>query len=820
VKYPITVLLAVIFAMVSVSSSCAGPGENPVTPGDRLSIQNSDNSLPESRYLWGYYRISGNTDTGEVRVVPVRTVDGHWNVLRWLEQGPCTACVSTSNIQPGGGGSIFIDIRIKHPFANPTYTGFDVRGIVLWNGSKSFPGAGLTVPDRSFGEGELLNGDGFTTLYNRLTSGSGPNGNQGYVQGKLASPTVPGATLNGFRRFVSNLAGNTRNAFFANEQLTVEYHLAVPSTEFVMGYAIDASWVYPSTLPVVNPMVDFPASANCQEPWNIAVTQHPVGTGLNPGGGETELTIDVYDWQGKNSHSDPVIEASDLFDGTISTVFVEDIGEYARYTVSVSNEKGASSGFHKCLISVVDDQNATSPDWIDLTAYHVVELEVLNGGWAYGWGAGGLDQATDVAIDNDNNVYVSGTFQGTVDLDPGDGIDMHSAAQFDQEDFAVSLSKFDPTGKYLWGIDFGGQDRDLASAVAVDPSNNIYITGQFDNNEDFDFGPEIDNHLSKGSTDVFITKYDQDGNYVWTRTFGGSYQDRGNGISFDPSGKLYVTGTYKGTVDFDPGPGVDEHTSFANNDSFLVKFDPNGDYLWGRGWGGFSTEYEYDSGFAVVPNGTDSVYVTGNIESDTDLDPGPGEDIHTGPAGYLSKFDSMGNYDWGATWDSQGIALAVDNSGNAIVTGRDGGIILRKYSPFGTLIWDKPFGGNDGPFAQDHGFGIDVDSSNNVFITGIFFGTRDFDPGAGVFEATSKGVSDFFVLSLDSDGDFRWLNTIGGPAQDYGRGLSVDNEGFPVVCGWYTYSFDFDPGEGENILGFDGGIDAFVIKVPPDGNWE
>ena len=376
-KSRLLLIAGALSILLITSLSCAGNGsatQTPITPDLTRQIESSQ----PGHYLWAYYEIHVDPEQDLIEVVPFRQVDNHWNVLKFLEQGPCTNCVRVLSMDETGHGTKIFDVRITHPFTLSNLTGFDVRGIAMFAGSHTFPVAGLTTPERTLGDGELVNADGYTTLYNAMTAGSGPGGYQGYIKGRFTRSMTPNALLNGYKRHVSVDTANTRNAFYAGTAIDAEYELDMPDGGFVFGYAVDASWAPPTAKPVEDPMVDFPPEANCPEPWRIEFTEETISQGLTDEGGETKLYIDVYDHQGRSSHFPPVVECPELFDGSLNAIFLEDGTGYARFEVTVENEKIAPMGEYKCLISVIDTENATAPDWLDLTAYKVITLTVAD----------------------------------------------------------------------------------------------------------------------------------------------------------------------------------------------------------------------------------------------------------------------------------------------------------------------------------------------------------------------------------------------------------------------------------------------------------
>jgi hypothetical protein len=373
-------LLSVVSLVLAFSLSCAGDSSNPAVPiapgAPELSRQTISEQAPDGHqpghHLWGFYLIYVKPERNRFEIVPVRGAATHWNVLEWLEQGPCTDCLKITNIEPSGTGTLLVDIEITHPFSNPNLTGFDVRGIAMFTGSHVFPVSGLNMPDRTLGDGELVNADGYTTLYNISTLGCGPGGMQGYFKGKLAGATPPNALLNGFKRFVSDDAANTRNAFYAGDAVTVTYEIDMPDGPFVFGYAVDACWAPPINKPVDDPMTDFGPQANSPEPWKIEVSSDPVA-------GDTTLTIDVYDWKGKGNHHDPLIECPEVFDGTLAASWIGVGAGYTRYQTTIFNGKSAPDGHYECLISAESIENdPTGKPWLDLTAYQAFLLHLEN----------------------------------------------------------------------------------------------------------------------------------------------------------------------------------------------------------------------------------------------------------------------------------------------------------------------------------------------------------------------------------------------------------------------------------------------------------
>jgi ribosomal protein S11 len=318
--------------------------------------------------------------------------------------------------------------------------------------------------------------------------------------------------------------------------------------------------------------------------------------------------------------------------------------------------------------------------------------------WAAGMGGTGYDYGYGIAVDASGNVYTTGSFEGTADFDPGSGVSNLTSAG----DNDVFVRKLDASGNFLWARSMGGTGSDRAWGIAVDASGSVYTTGYFRNTADFDPGAGVFNLTSAGSTGVFVQKLDTDGNFLWVKQMGGTSSDYGYAIAVDASGNVYTTGSFRDTVDFDPGSGVSNLTSAGDNDVFVSKLDASGNFLWARSMGGTGSDRAW--GIAVDASG--SVYTTGYFRNTADFDPGA----------EVSNLTSAGDND----------------------------VFVSKLDASGNFLWARSMGGT----GSDRGGGIAVDASGIVYTTGWFSSTVDFDPGAGTVNLTSAGARDIFVQKL------------------------------------------------------------------------
>lgn len=350
---------------------CSQQRNPSIPPADKdYSFSKYTETQAGNRYLWGYWLVYGDEQSGNFEITPLRHVGAHMNIIQFLEQSPCTNCFKIVKSFPGPDGSFYLDIAIKHPFSSLNLTAFDVRGIAMFPGTYKFPSLGLTTSSGKLGDGELLNADGYTTLFNPSTVN---HGMEGYIKGKLTSPTLPNSNLNGFKRFVSNKAGNVRNAFWAGDTVTETYHIKVPKP-FIFSYAIDACWAKPQKTPVVNPISDFGPNANCPEPWKVIVDD--TGPGLTQEGGITKIIIDVYDWQGKDSFEPPFMECPQIFDGKLTAYFEESFIDFTRWAINIQSGKQLPPGEYEGIIVTRDIDFPNSPSWIDLSSYFRFRIEI------------------------------------------------------------------------------------------------------------------------------------------------------------------------------------------------------------------------------------------------------------------------------------------------------------------------------------------------------------------------------------------------------------------------------------------------------------
>lgn len=452
--------------------------------------------------------------------------------------------------------------------------------------------------------------------------------------------------------------------------------------------------------------------------------------------------------------------------------------------------------------------------------------------WAKSVGDAGEEHSVGIGTDGDGNVYTVGYFFGTVDFDPGAGIqDLTSAGSSD-----IFITKFNSAGNFIWARRIGGTNFDICYGTTVDAFGNVYTTGSFEGTIDFDPGAGVQNLVSAGG-DVYISKIDANGNYVWAKSIGGRSTDRGTGIAVDASGNVYTAGCFRGTVDFDPGTGSYPLTSAGYYDILVSKLDAAGNFVWARKMGGAND----DIASSIALDGAGNVYTTGTFSSTADFDPGAGTQNLTSVSFFddvfISKLDAAGNFVWAKSYGNSNPdyspALTVDASGNIYATGILDGTIdfdpgpgvtnltsagnydvyVTKFNATGNFVWAKGMGGT----GVDMPYAVVVDIAGNVYTTGYFQGTAEFDPGTGTHNLNSAGNDDIFISKLDASGNFVWAESMGGPNSESGYAITVNSTGKLYLTGNFNGTADLDPGVYTHNLTSLGSTDVFIAKYDLTG---
>jgi hypothetical protein len=426
----------------------------------------------------------------------------------------------------------------------------------------------------------------------------------------------------------------------------------------------------------------------------------------------------------------------------------------------IKNDNHAIAGEYLGLVKVIDERDPQDPpsadrdylinsilggkelvDWKlpEYATYQVFKATVVKDqGCVISIGGLYTDIGNSIATDDVGNIYITGSFQSLVDFDPSSSyFYLTSTGGSD-----IFLAKYDPNCDLQWAKKWGSTEHDIGYDVGTYGSGSnkvVYVTGYYGGTTDFDPGLSTDSKATQGRLDAFLSKFECDGDYIWSRTWGGSFDDSGYGLVTDSSGNVYVTGYFNDEVDFDPDANDTAlGTSSGGKDIFVTKFDSSGDYQGPSNpciWGG---EYD-DEGHEVTfwDDTTSYIYVSGffmDEEVDFDTDPGSRDpfDSNGNEDAFLSKFDTSLDYvnsdswpiiigtsgtdiGWGTTTDSEsGIYITGDYNGSGFIN---------KYEPDSDLLWNKSI--NE---TSAHSYDIDVSDSSmdyqSVVSVGSWQGTK------------------------------------------------------------------------------------------------
>lgn len=451
--------------------------------------------------------------------------------------------------------------------------------------------------------------------------------------------------------------------------------------------------------------------------------------------------------------------------------------------------------------------------------------------WANALGNSTSSYGTSIATDSENNVYVLGKFEDTLDLDPGAGVfNVISNGGHD-----IFIQKLNINGELIWAKSIGGTMNDFGWEINIDNNGNILITGAYQNVVDFDPSASIENRTAVDFQDAFVLKLTSNGNFVWVASFGSSSSDVAFAMTTNSSNEVIVGGTFGGTVDFDPGTGITNRTAIGvGSDLFLVKLDENANFMWVNITGGAGSEI-YRS---IVVDNNDHIYAQGVYEGTVDFDPGIGtanETSNGGEDSFIQKFENSGSLTWakvyGGSGSVYGVCHDVDGNGNVysagyftgtadldpgagtenVTTGLgqfDWNIFIQKLDSSGNWVWGKMIAS---PSGGEQPTDIVVNDAGEVFLTGYGGETTDFDPGTATYNLTTAGSWDFFLLTLDVAGDFVWAQNWGAEMPDYTKAMTIDNQGSIYLTGSFQDTVDFDHGANVYDL-ISGGADYFLLN--------
>ncbi len=353
--------------------------------------------------------------------------------------------------------------------------------------------------------------------------------------------------------------------------------------------------------------------------------------------------------------------------------------------------------------------------------------------WSRQFG-GPLDEmGRSITITNDDQVIITGTFQGTAVFAETNNV-LTALKNAD-----IFIANYNSNGELMWAKQVGGLAEDIAYSVSVGKNNQIYITGTFNSDVDFDPGVGVFRLLQQGVwPNMFVLGLNVTGDFQWVKSIVGDNLIIPYNLKVDQLGELVITGTFRSTVDFDPD--VNQKlltTSSQYGDAFVLKLYQTGEFKWVKQLGGELNEI----GLGLEIDELNNIYTTGCYQNNADFDPGVGEYI-------------------------------IHTRGNS----SNNDIYISKLNSDGEFVWVSTMNG----LSEDIGFSICVQASNLVYTTGIFSDELNVNPGPDSIFIQSNGFTDIFIHSyrqVTSDvkelGDNNIINIYPNPIKNY---LTVEYE--------------------------------------------
>ncbi len=407
------------------------------------------------------------------------------------------------------------------------------------------------------------------------------------------------------------------------------------------------------------------------------------------------------------------------------------------------------------------------------------EWATIGGHYAYDYGYA-------ITTDNAGNVYVAGKFEENGAVFSGAVLSCYG-------NHDIWVAKYSATGSLLWIRTAGGTSGDYAWGIACD-NNYVYITGEIEgSNETIHFSNSSITLTATGSNDIFVAKYDVSGNLIWARSVTGCCYEKGQAVTYDNSGNVYICGYYTDAITFG-GSTTITPASTGFSDIFIAKYDASGTFQWVRHAGGPGR----DEAKSIKFDGAGNIYVTGFYSNNTTgfgsqtltTYNGPWYDI------FLAKYDVNGNFQWvktaGGDYDDVAWGLVLDNTGTIYIAGEFNAynyeynlttsgwadVFVAAYNSSGSLLWAKGAGGS----LIDRARGLGTDGTN-LFITGQFGSSAHFGP----YTLNAADSSDVFIVSLSNAGDFKGAVAVGGAAdayeeEGYESGIAVTGRGGAVYA--------------------------------------
>ncbi len=454
--------------------------------------------------------------------------------------------------------------------------------------------------------------------------------------------------------------------------------------------------------------------------------------------------------------------------------------------------------------------------------------------WAQGIGsnAAGAEDGNTIAVDAAGNVLIGGEFRAAADFDPS----ANTATLTPLGGSAGFIAKYNGAGVYQWAFDLSAGSAARVISLSTDANDNVYALGIFRDSLDFDPSASTAKLFSASNAtyDIFVAKYNSAGAYQWAFRTGASADDTGGDMFINAAGELVVTGFFQNTIDVDPTAATLNLVSAGSYDCYVARYDINTMACLGAWrWGGTGS----DRAFVAREDAGGNIVVAGRFTGTTNFNSAGTPSIPATTAGtedgFVVKFNGSGIHQWNAPLGSalgteEAFALTIDNADNVYVGGTFGNTVdfdpsagtanltsaggldgyIAKYNSAGAYQWAISYGSTGADNVRSLYW-----QANQIYATGSFAGTVDFDPTAGTSTLPNSGSSDIYLARYgDASGNFIGAISVGGSGADIARAMQV-RAGVSYLAGSFSTTVDFDPSPANtaNVASL-GATDIFVAK--------
>ena len=429
------------------------------------------------------------------------------------------------------------------------------------------------------------------------------------------------------------------------------------------------------------------------------------------------------------------------------------------------------------------------------------------------------DNIQRIDVDASDNSYIFGVFYDEMDIDPSNLENTIEALGSPD----LFLAKYDTDGALQWGFNIGRLAQTNGVNVGdleVTDAGDVYITGAFQNPVNFDPSGEADPLNPNGGKDVFLAKYNTDGEYQWAFNIGSIGFDAGTGLAMDENENIYLAARMTGEFNADPENGMGSHTSAGETDALLAKYASDGAYQWSTVIG----TAMFDNINAITSDDAGNTFVGGYINSSTSGI--PSYEL------FIASFDASGTEQWRYEMDNAGQNNQIhdimledqswiyvtgefyeptnfDPDGNAeSITPNFQDVFLAKYTVEGDYEWAFRVQGF-GP--GDNGYALEMEGGD-VILAGNFDQNADFDPSSDIELLNSEGERDIFLARYSTDMELDTVISIGGSSYEAVRDIVRTGDYELRVVGVFNGSFDLDPDEDETLVETNGEEDGFMAS--------